>query len=154
MRRAVLFDVFGTLVHFGVKAHPFMTLMKDLPLNREQSLRARRLLLASAVPSIRHAANSLVSAGRDWLAGAGGALDMSFFSATGRVEGRFNSFRTEWLIQAYARTVVTIGPLGRAVLKGRAPASSAVWKILANEGATRALAFEGVETRQREADSE
>jgi len=57
--RAVLFDVFGTLVHFGRKRRPFLTLMQDLPPDRERALGIRRRLMTSTVPTIRDAATSL-----------------------------------------------------------------------------------------------
>ncbi|HBP21147.1 MAG TPA: hypothetical protein DEA08_25590 [Planctomycetes bacterium] len=59
MKRAVLLDVFGTLVHFGIKRRPFVTLMRNLDRNREGLLRARRRLMTSPVPSLRAAAEFL-----------------------------------------------------------------------------------------------
>jgi len=60
-KRGVLFDVFGTLVHFETKRRPFMTLMSELDLDREQRIKARRLLMASSVPSMKAAAMLLAS---------------------------------------------------------------------------------------------
>ena len=59
MRRAVLLDVFGTLVHFGIKRRPFVTLMRNLERDREGLLRARRRLMTSPFPSLRAAAEFL-----------------------------------------------------------------------------------------------
>ena len=59
MRRAVLLDVFGTLVHFETKRRPFLTLLRSLRLDRERRIRARRLLLASPLSSIKAAATCL-----------------------------------------------------------------------------------------------
>lgn len=59
MKRALLLDVFGTLVHFGIKRRPFMTLMRNQSRSREQQIQARRRLMASTVPSIQAAATVL-----------------------------------------------------------------------------------------------
>jgi len=87
----------------------------------------------------------VIAASRDWLLAPDGSLDLSYFRSAKPLEGQVNACRSEWLIHAYARTLVTVGPSGRVVLKGVAPDSGRIWEVLASLGATRALAFEGVE---------
>lgn len=59
MKRAVLLDVFGTLVRFKVRRRPFSTLLRGLTLTRSQNVRWRRLLMTSTVPSLADAAKAL-----------------------------------------------------------------------------------------------
>lgn len=87
----------------------------------------------------------VISASRDWLASPDGSLDLSFFNTAKPLLGQVNACRSEWLIHALANTVVTSGPTGQVVLRGVAPSSSPVWAILEKVGATRSLAFDGVD---------
>lgn len=86
----------------------------------------------------------VITANRDWLCAHDGSLDLTFFKGAKPLNREVNASRSEWLINAYARTLVTVGPGGSRVLKGMCPASNEIWKILADLGATRAVAFEGV----------
>jgi len=86
----------------------------------------------------------VIAANRDWLRAHDGSLDLTFFRTAKALNREVNASRSEWLIHAYARTLVTVGPGGSGVLKGMCPASSEIWKTLTDLGATRAIAFEGV----------
>ncbi len=90
----------------------------------------------------------IVSASRDWLGAPDGSLDLSFFRTAKPLKGQVNSCRVEWLIHAYARTLITAGPSGRTVLKGTVSSASPIWKTIADVGATRVLAFEGIEAER------
>lgn len=58
-RPAVLFDVFETLVQFGIERRPFATLLRNLALSSEQALQARRWILETRLPSLREVAELL-----------------------------------------------------------------------------------------------
>ncbi len=55
-RRAVLFDVFGTLLRFHVERRPFATLLRGLALDRQQALVVRSRLMATSLPTLGEAA--------------------------------------------------------------------------------------------------
>lgn len=58
-RRAVLFDVFGTLLRFGVERRPFATLLHELALDRGEALDLRSRLMTAALPTVGEAAAAI-----------------------------------------------------------------------------------------------
>jgi putative hydrolase of the HAD superfamily len=59
MTRAVLFDVFGTLIRFSEGRRPFTSAMRELSFDRQQKLTARELLMTRDLPTLSEAIQAL-----------------------------------------------------------------------------------------------